>query len=133
LVFKHYTQGISRRIAAYIQKLDDEKKAICDKMGIRHTSLIRWLKAEYGAAGDNLYDCIQSVKAYQDITSPPSLDHRYVYDDLRTGLVPIYKTAQALNVKVPVMESFLKFACIFLDEDFITTGRDFPKEYYNSR
>jgi opine dehydrogenase len=130
LVFKHYVQGISRRIADLIQKMDDEKKAVCDKLKVHHVSLIEWLNAEYGAEGRNLYECIQSVKAYQEINSPSSLDHRYINDDLITGLVPIYKTARVINVEVPIIEAFLKFSCLFLNRDYISEGREFPKEYF---
>jgi len=128
-VFKHYIQGISPRIADYIQRMDDEKGLICSQLGVKHVSLVDWLRTEYAAVGNSLYDCLQSVKAYQEITSAPSLDHRYVYDDLPTGLVPIYKTALALDVKAPTIEAFLKFACSFLGKDYIAAGRDFPKEY----
>jgi opine dehydrogenase len=128
--FKYYIEGISPRIAEYIQTLDDEKKLICDKMNVRHISLIDWVGAEYGAFGGTLYQCIQNVPAYTDISSPATLDHRYVYDDLKTGLVPIYKTAKYFSINVPTLEAFLNFSCSFLKRDYISEGRDFPFEYY---
>jgi len=124
--FQYYKEGITLRIANYIEKMDNEKSEICRKLNVKHTSLAEWLKAEYGTNGNSLYECLQNCKAYEGISAPNTLNHRYINDDLVTGLVPIYKTAKKLHVEVPVIESFLHFACQYMGYDYIERGRSFP-------
>jgi opine dehydrogenase len=126
-IFQHYKEGITPRIANYIEKMDREKGEICRKLNIKHISLAEWLKQEYGTHGDSLYECLQNCNAYEGINAPNTLNHRYINDDLITGLVPIYKTALKFGIEVPIIESFLQFACKYLDYDFINKGREFPE------
>lgn len=127
LFFKYYSTGISKHVAAYIQRMDDEKGELCKYLGVYHCSLVDWLKMEYCAEGEDLYTCLQSVSAYKEIDAPNTLNHRYVYDDLLTGLIPILNTAKYFKVAVPTIETFIHFACDFMDVNYLVNGRDFPK------
>lgn len=128
--FKHYTEGISPRIAGYIDKIDKEKESLCQIAGIKHIPLTQWLEAEYGAQGNSLYERIQSVSAYKYIDSPTTLEHRYVQDDMITGLVPLYKTAEYFKVEMPTLKKFLDFASSFMGYDYYKNGRGFPSKYW---
>ena len=122
--YYHYTQGISPLIASYIEKVDIERGKICEKMNSKFISVTEWLKEEYNTLGDNLYENLQSNKAYAKIIGPQNIDHRYIYDDILTGLVPLYKTAVFKNVEARCMKSFIDFASLLLNYDFILNGRD---------
>lgn len=128
--FKHYSEGITPRIAAFIDAIDQEKKNLCQRIGVRHLPLTDWLKVEYGAEGQDLYTLLQNVPAYKGVDAPTSLDHRYIFDDLNTGLVPLYRTAEHFGVPMPTLKVFLDFTCAFLRKDYYSTGRGFPAEYW---
>ena len=128
-VFKYYTEGISAHIASLLQRMDDEKAKICAFLGVKHVSLMSWLEVAYNATGDDLYKRIHSVEAYKEINAPTSLSHRYIYDDLLNGLVPIYNTAKYFSIEVPLIESFLMFASNYMQQDYFSEGRTYPLEF----
>jgi len=122
--FNHYSQGISPIIANYIENVDEERKELCEKLGADFISVSDWLKREYNTFGDNLYENLKTNEAYYPIGGPDSIDHRYIYDDILTGLVPLYKTGKKNDVEMKYTERFLKFSSLVMDYDFINNGRD---------
>lgn len=122
--YNHYQQGISPSIAHYIEKMDAERKLICEELGAKFISASGWLKMEYNTLGDDLYENLKNNESYYHIKGPNSIDHRYIFDDIMTGLVPIYKTALKHDIKVEYMKSFLKFASLLIQYDFVKNGRE---------
>lgn len=128
--FKYYAEGITPTIAGYISKVDLEREQVCKKIGCNYISAIEWLKKEYGANGENLFECISSVEAYKNIAAPKTLKHRYIYDDINTGLVPLYSTGKMLGLEMNATKAFIDFASIFTDYDFLKNGRKAKKEMF---
>ncbi|QZY56317.1 NAD/NADP octopine/nopaline dehydrogenase family protein [Crassaminicella profunda] len=123
--YKHYIEGITPVVANYIEKIDLERKEIYMYLGKNFFSVCDWLSLEYGSVGNTLYEKIQNTKAYDDIYGANSLKHRYIYDDLITGLVPIYWFGKSLGLKLYNLESFITFACNLLNYDFYKNGRNY--------
>ncbi|MFW9808768.1 MAG: NAD/NADP octopine/nopaline dehydrogenase family protein, partial [Candidatus Thorarchaeota archaeon] len=74
--------------------------------------------------GTTLCDCIQSIDAYDDVGSPSSLNHRYVLEDVPTGLVPISHLGKLAGVETPAIDAIINTACQLYDCDFWNTGRN---------
>ncbi|MEA1974229.1 MAG: NAD/NADP octopine/nopaline dehydrogenase family protein [Bacillota bacterium] len=121
--FKHYHDGITPKIAKYLSVIDNERKLVCESVNCKYTSVLSWLKTTYKVTSDDLHEAIKEVKAYENIYAPNTLNHRYIYDDLITGLVPIYNIGKSNCVEMPNTEAFIRFASNFMEEDFFERGR----------
>jgi opine dehydrogenase len=62
-----------------------------------------------------------SNPSYQNVTAPTTLDHRYLWEDIPTGLVPISDVAHALDIATPTIDRLI-------DQGSEELGRDFRKE-----
>jgi opine dehydrogenase len=86
-------------------------------------TLLDWLRQSYDAEGDTLYECIRSIDAYKGVGCPTTLQHRYVLEDVPTGLVPISYLGKLSGVKTPAIESIVNIACQLYQTDFWSSGR----------
>lgn len=121
--FKYYTEGLSPSIAKFIERVDKERKELCNRIKCEYISVTSWLKNQYGSKSNNLYQAIREVRAYKDILAPTTLDHRYIYDDICTGLVPIFYLGKKYGLKMYNTKSFIDFASAFFNTDFLQNGR----------
>ena len=86
-------------------------------MGVEVISAKRWLYQTYGSEGADLYEAIQNTKAYKGIKSPGSINHRYIWEDVPTGLVPLSSLGKKLNIPTPMIDSFIYQATSVLRKD----------------
>jgi len=121
--FFYYREAISPVIAKYIEKMDLERKKICDAYNSIFISVFDWLKIEYNSFGDTLYERLQNNLSYNEIKGPNSINHRYIIDDLLTGLVPLYFLAKSKNIEVPYIKNIIVLANNLLERDFFSEGR----------
>ncbi len=121
--YNHYHEGISPSVSRLIEKIDSERVKVASAYSVEPMTLLQWLQYSYGARGKTLYECIRSIDAYNNIGSPSSLMHRYVLEDVPTGLVPIAHLGRLAGVRTPVIDSVINLACHLYDIDFWTTGR----------
>lgn len=128
--FKYYSEGITPVVADYIQRIDDEREKVCNKIGCYFISLMDWLKKEYGATGNSVYECINTIDAYKNIDAPNTLNHRYIFDDINTGLVPLYYTGKSLDIDMNSTKSFVEFASILMQYNFWENGRKVNREMF---
>ena len=50
---------------------------------------------------------LRSNPGYQDIKAPTTLNHRYLWEDIPTGLVPISDMARALDIETPTIDGVI--------------------------
>jgi len=87
--FKFYTEGMTPAIVDLISSIDHERVAVANRYGVSVLSAKEWLRRSYRVQGDSLHEMIRRNKAYRGIKAPQTLQHRYVFEDIPTGLVPI--------------------------------------------
>ena len=61
------------------------------------------------------------------IKSPPSLDHRYIREDIGYGLVPMAEIGTLMGVRTPVMDALIILASKALDTEFRAEGLTLEK------
>ena len=123
--FKYYYDGISTTIASFCEKLDSERIEIALKCGFEVDTVIEWLKKSYDIAGNDLYQCLQNNEAYRFIDAPPSLNTRYLYEDISNGLVPIEYIGKSLNIHTKAISTIIDLACMTVSYDFRKYGRQY--------
>lgn len=121
--FYFYREALSPVVVRYIEKMEAEREAVCKSYTARFLSVYEWLKIEYNSFGDSLYERLQNTIAYKEIKGPDSINHRYIYDDIKTGLVPLYYLGKEKNVHVPYIKNIIVLANLLLDTDFFEEGR----------
>jgi opine dehydrogenase len=121
--YNHYLEAISRTVGNLIERIDAERVDVARSFFVNPMTLLDWLKQSYDAEGDTLYESIRSIDAYKGVGSPSTLDHRYVLEDIPTGLVPISYLGKLSGVKTPAMDSIVNIACQLYQTDFWGIGR----------
>jgi opine dehydrogenase len=121
--FRHYIDGITPSVARVLEQLDAERVAVARAIGVGALTAREWLAEAYGAHGDTLYAAIQQTLPYAGVGAPGTLDTRYIWEDVPTGLVPIAELARPFGVPTPVTETLINLACALSNTDFRQTGR----------
>lgn len=125
--FLHYREGITPLVSQYLENLDSERLAVARALGIQILSAKDWLFEKYHANGNNLYEAIQATEAYAEVVAPSNIYSRYVFEDIPTGLVPLYSIAQELSVSTPIAKATIDWASAIYGVDFMAQGRNAAK------
>ena len=125
--FNFYTDGLTKQIAHYIEKIDFEFKSIATAIGVNSLSVRDWLNSRYGLPQSTIYEMIKFNPTYKDILAPTTINHRYVWDDIPTGLVPMSSFGKNLGIPTPTIDYFIKEGSKLLDIDFRSEGRTLHK------
>jgi Glycerol-3-phosphate dehydrogenase len=121
--FDYYLQGITPSIAKLLQSLDDERLAVARALGIRSVSAREWLYLSYDSPGAGLYEAIQNTTSYAGIKAPPSIEHRYITEDIPMSLVPIASLGAMLGVPTPAIGMVIELGSRLLGRDLRAGGR----------
>ena len=84
-------------VARVLETLDAERVAVGAAMGFNCMTAREWLYVAYDAAGKTLFDAIHANTGYDNIKSPPHLNHR-LSEDVPMSLVPIASIGRLLDV-----------------------------------
>lgn len=121
--YNHYHDAISKTVGRLVEKMDAERVRVARGFSVDYVSVLEWLRNTYDAEGATLCECIRSIDAYDEIGSPSSLKHRYVLEDVPTGLVPIASLGRLTGVPTPAIDAVINIACQLYECDFWETGR----------
>ena len=76
---------------------------IAEALDIATLSAEEFLIEAYGLALQPLEVMLKTNHAYQGIPAPKSLDHRYVWEDVACGLIPLLALAEKMGIQVPLI------------------------------
>ena len=122
--FRHYYDGISPRIAKFLEKIDHERIQVSKAMDCEVISTYDWLNRSYHSEGENLYERIQDTPAYEAIDAPNTLDHRYIYEDVPYGLVPLEALGKLHGIDMKYTTLIIDLASALMDLNFREQGRN---------
>lgn len=132
--FKYYYDGISKSVAHFLEKIDAERCAVASALGYKIETLVEWFKRTYGVHGNTIFECIRNNDAYKAIDAPPTLNTRYIFEDIPNGLVPIEAIGAELGVNTKNITTIIDLASSVMDTDYRAIGRRFSykqlKEYF---
>mgnify|MGYP000983344165 CR=1 FL=1 len=123
-MFRYYIDGISPIVAKVVERLDSERVAVAEALGVKVPSAYDWLYDRYGSTGASLYERIQNTDAYKDVLAPTEIDTRYIHEDIQTGCVPVSCLGRKLRVPTEITDTAIKWASVFYNRDFYMTGRN---------
>ncbi len=123
-IYKYYYDGITPSVGKFIEKIDQERVLVSKELGLEVETTQEWLKRTYHVQGDSLYECIQNNEIYQSIVAPDSMKHRYIFEDVPCGLVPLEATGKKLGIAMKNTSLIIDLASSLTDVDFRRTGRN---------
>jgi len=121
--FKYYYEAITPTLAGFLETMDSERISVAEALGIKAISTKDWLYETYGAKGNNLYEALQNNESYRTIDAPTTIQHRYIFEDVPTGLVPIASLGNMLGIPTPTINLVIDLAVKLTGIDFRKTGR----------
>lgn len=127
--FLHYKEGITPTVAGILEKLDAERLEIANKLGCSIMSAKDWIKVVYGSKGDSLYQVIQNTTAYDEVMAPKEISTRYIFEDIATGIVPMYCLAEELSTSNDILGLIIQLGTELFNYDFMHEGRNQVKKF----
>ena len=130
--FLWYSEGITPAIGKWIDAVDGERLAIVRALGLEPLRFVdifhqAGLTTLAGRDSGSAYQAIRESEPNRTIKSPPSLDHRYLREDVGYGLVPMAEIGRLLGIKTPVMDGLIQLASTALGVDFRAAGLTLDK------
>ncbi len=125
--FQFYIEGVTPSVARVLEVLDRERVTVAAALGLRAQTAQEWLKMAYDSAGEDLHEAIHNQPGYYGIKAPPTLNHRYIFEDIPMSLVPIASFGQHYGVSVRGIDSIIRLACIIHRTDYLRRGRTVDK------
>jgi opine dehydrogenase len=101
--FDFYTEGVTPRVAAALAAADAERLRIARAYGVSACPLRAWIAASYGHHADTVQAAVGGNPAYVGIKAPVTLAHRYLLEDVPTGLIPLAELGRAAGVECPTL------------------------------
>ncbi len=125
--FQFYIDGVTPSVARVLEALDRERVTVASSLGIRAQTALEWLEMAYNVTGSHLYEAIHNNIGYYGIKAPPTLEHRYIFEDVPMSLVPIAELGRHNGVSVRAIDSIIRLACIIHQTDYWRRGRTLDK------
>jgi opine dehydrogenase len=112
--FDFYTDGVTPAVADVLAAADSERLRVARAHGVPACSLTAWVASAYGHRADSLQQTVGGNPAYVGIRAPNTLEHRYLLEDVPTGLVPLLELGRAAGLHLPVLGGLLAQARLAL-------------------
>ncbi len=122
--YKHYYDGITPSVSKMLEHIDEERVLVSETLGLKVETTREWLMRTYHVTGNDLFECIQHNEAYKTIEAPGSLKHRYIFEDVPCGLVPLEAIGLKLGLSMTYTTLIIDLAIKLLDVDFRKEGRN---------
>jgi opine dehydrogenase len=121
--FQFYVDGVTPSVARVLEVLDRERVTVAAALGIRARTALEWLLMAYDAQGEDLYTAIHNQPGYRGIMAPPSIDHRYISEDVPMSLAPIVSLGQRYGVSTSGIDSIIRLGGILHRTNYLRSGR----------
>ena len=109
--FDFYTDGVTPEVAEVLSSADEERLSISRAFGVPVCSLPEWIASAYGHRGDSMLKTIGGNPAYVGIKAPTTILHRYLLEDVPTGLIPMLELGRAAGIAAPTLRKLIDLAC----------------------
>lgn len=130
--FLFYREGITESVGRVTAALDAERMAIAKAL---HLPAVSFLEAFHRAGlttraameSGSIARASQESEPNRAVKSPPALQHRYVYEDVGYGLVPMAALGRLAQVPTPAMDALITLAELALGAELRESGLTLAK------
>ena len=108
--FDFYAEGVTPEVAAVLADADAERLRIARAYHVTTDSIPQWIAAAYGHHGATMQAAVAGNPSYVGIKAPTTIRHRYLLEDVPTGLVPLIALANAAGMSAPTLTRLVGLA-----------------------
>ena len=121
-----YGEGVTSAVANLYTAIDAERMAIAAALAVNVPSLADWIERAYNVRETDFVKTFQRLSAEPDgpyvvNKAAGTLNHKYVTEDVPTGLIPIQELGTATGTPTPAIDTLVEMAKLM-------TGRAFSDE-----
>jgi opine dehydrogenase len=125
--FLFYREGVTESVGRVTKAVDIERMQVAKALNIPTTTFLEiflraGLTTAAAAQSGSIARACRESEPNQNIKSPPTLNHRYVHEDVGFGLVPFSELGRLAGVETPTIDSLIVLAGMSLGVDFRKTG-----------
>jgi opine dehydrogenase len=126
--YKFYAEGVTPAVARLYQAINAERVAVAAALGASVPTLEDWFDRVYGVREATLVDTCRRLTydsngPYQATGTPSSLDHKFITEDVPTGLIPMSALGAAAGVPTPAIDAIVEVARRMTGKDFAAEAR----------
>ncbi len=126
--YRFYAEGVTPAVARLYQAINSERVAVAAALGASVPSLEDWFDRVYGVREANLVETCRrltydSAGPYQATGTPSSLDHKFITEDVPTGLIPMSALGAAAGVATPAIDALIELVRSMTGKDFAAEAR----------
>jgi opine dehydrogenase len=126
--YKFYAEGVTPAVARLYEAINAERVAVAAALGASVPTLADWFDRVYGVREATLVETCRALTynrdgPYQPTGTPISLDHKFITEDVPTGLVPMSAIGAAAGVRTPAIDALIEMVRSMIGKDFATEGR----------
>jgi len=112
--FDFYTEGVTAQVASVLSAADAERLKVARAFGVEAASLQNWIATAYGHHAATMQSAIGGNPAYVGIKAPITIEHRYLLEDVPTGLIPLLELGGAAGLHLPTLRGLVNLAKVVL-------------------
>ena len=126
--YKFYAEGVTPAVAKLYEAINAERVAVAAALGASVPTLADWFDRVYGVREATLVETCQRLTynsdgPYQATGTPKSLDHKFITEDVPTGLIPMSALGAAAGVRTPAIDALVETVRNMTGKDFAAEAR----------
>src|SRR5712671_5490339 len=126
--YKFYAEGVTPAVARLYEAINAERVAVAAALGASVPTLADWFDRVYGVREMTLVETCRRLTynsdgPYQATGTPKSLDHKFITEDVPTGLIPMSALGAAAGVGTPAIDALIEVVRSMTGKDFAAGGR----------
>jgi opine dehydrogenase len=126
--YKFYAEGVTPAVARLYQAINDERVTVAAALGAAVPTLEDWFERVYGVREASLVETCRrltynSEGPYQATGTPSSLEHKFITEDVPTGLIPMSALGTAARVPTPAIDALVAVVRTMTGKDFAGEAR----------
>jgi len=126
--YRFYAEGVTPAVARLYQAISHERVAVAAALGAAVPTLEDWFDRVYGVREASLVESCRRLTynsdgPYQATGTPSSLDHKFITEDVPTGLIPMSALGAAAGVSTPAIDALVAVVRSMTGKDFTAEAR----------
>jgi opine dehydrogenase len=126
--YKFYAEGVTPAVARLYEAINAERVVVAAALGASVPSLADWFDRVYGVRETTLVETCRRLTyngdgSYQATGTPKSLDHKFITEDVPTGLIPMSALGAAAGVGTPAINALVEVVRSMTGKDFAAGAR----------
>lgn len=126
--YRFYAEGVTPAVARLYQAINRERVAVAAAFGAAVPTLEDWFDRVYGVREASLVETCRRLTynsdgPYQATGTPSSLEHKFIIEDVPTGLIPMSALGAAAGVPTPAIDALVGVVRNMTGNDFAAEAR----------